>query len=214
VNIFVGNLSFSVREGDLYKIFAGYGRVEKAVIVMDKNGRKSRGFGFVQMPDEQAAKSAISGLDGQEVSGRQINVAAAKNADAPEPGLPAKGQPFKRTGKYKQGRRSISYMKKRGFAVPPVERKFKANPMRWRKKPRRPGHSQGPREDLKPWEKPEGSQSGPWIKPGSETTPRRNRVNKSKPWEKPAGGFKPWRKGGAVSRKRHSKKANLPGHKR
>jgi len=212
VNIFVGNLSFTVREDDLYKIFSGYGRVEKAVIVMDKNGRKSRGFGFVLMPDEEAARAAISGLNGQEVLGRKVNVAAAKNADAPGPG--SREVSFKRTGRYKQGRRSISYMKKRGLAVPPVERKFKANPMRWRKKPKWPGHSQRPQEDAKPWEKPEGSQSKPWRKPGGETTPRQNRGNKSKPWEKPAGGFKPWRKGGAASRKRHSKKANLSGHKR
>lgn len=213
MNIFVGNLSFTVKEEDLYKIFSGYGRVEKAVIVMDKNGRKSRGFGFVEMPAEQEGLAAISGLHGKEILGRPVNVMAALPRD-PSVRSGREAPVFKRTGRYKQGRRSISYMKKRGLVVPAAERKFKTNPMRWRKKPRWSGHSQRPQEDLKPWEKPESSQSQTWIKPGSGTTPRQNRGNESKPWEKSAGGFKPWRKGGAVSRKRHSKKTNPSGRRR
>jgi len=53
VNIFVGNLSFSAKEEDVYKAFADFGAVANVAIVMEKKGKKSRGFGFVDMPVEK-----------------------------------------------------------------------------------------------------------------------------------------------------------------
>lgn len=60
MNIFVGNLSFAAKEEDVYRVFAGFGAVANVAIVMEKKGKKSRGFGFVEMPDEQEALSAIA----------------------------------------------------------------------------------------------------------------------------------------------------------
>ncbi len=78
MNIFVSNLSFNVRDEDLHEYFAEYGEVASAKVIMDKFTNRSRGFAFVEMPDEEAAKKAIQELDGATVDGRTIGVAVAK----------------------------------------------------------------------------------------------------------------------------------------
>jgi RNA recognition motif-containing protein len=78
MNIYVSNLSFNVRDEDLHEYFAEYGEVSSAKVIMDKFTNRSRGFAFVEMPDEEAAKKAIQELDGASVDGRTINVAIAK----------------------------------------------------------------------------------------------------------------------------------------
>ncbi|MCK9429863.1 MAG: hypothetical protein M0R17_07655 [Candidatus Omnitrophica bacterium] len=204
MNIFVGNLSFSAKEEDVYRVFAGFGAVANVAIVMEKKGKKSRGFGFVEMPLEQEALSAIAALQGKEILGRPVNVMAAlskkpksehsqeRENSQPQTEIDSRQEhSFKRTGKYKEGRRTISYMKKRGLTAPLPERKFKVNPMRWRKKPRWSSSSQKPQGEAKPWEKPEGSQSRPWRKPESGAKPWEKRKGESKPWKKAEGGFKP-----------------------
>lgn len=77
MNIFVGNLLFEANEDDLRKLFAGFGTVVSVSIVMEKKGAKSRGFGFVEMSNEQEAKLAIAALDGKEFMGRLLNVSPA-----------------------------------------------------------------------------------------------------------------------------------------
>ena len=76
MNIFVGNLLFEATEGDVKKLFEGYGFVASVVIAMrnEKNAPRSRGFGFVQMPDEQQALAAIAALNGKEFMGRVLDV--------------------------------------------------------------------------------------------------------------------------------------------
>lgn len=75
MNIYVGNLNWSMTSDDLYNLFSPYGEVASAKIVTDKfNNNRSKGFGFVEMSDDEAARKAISELHETEVSGRKIIV--------------------------------------------------------------------------------------------------------------------------------------------
>lgn len=78
MNIYVSNLGFSTQDEDLRKLFSEYGDVSSAKIIMDKETNRSRGFGFVEMPDDNAGKTAISELDGTMVDGRAIKVVIAR----------------------------------------------------------------------------------------------------------------------------------------
>jgi RNA recognition motif-containing protein len=78
VNIFVGNLAFSATDQDLRQLFETYGVVDKVNIITDRDTGRSRGFGFVEMPDSAAAKAAIQGLQGTDLGGRTLNVNEAK----------------------------------------------------------------------------------------------------------------------------------------
>jgi len=78
MNIYVGNLSFTVTEEDLRGAFQAFGTVEKAAIITDKMTGQPRGFGFVEMPNKDEAVKAISGLNGKELKGRTIKVNEAQ----------------------------------------------------------------------------------------------------------------------------------------
>jgi RNA recognition motif-containing protein len=78
MNIYVANLSFAVQDEDLREFFAPYGEVTSAKVIMDKVSGRSRGFGFVEMSDDEAARKAIAELDGATVEGRAIKVNEAK----------------------------------------------------------------------------------------------------------------------------------------
>jgi RNA recognition motif-containing protein len=78
MNIYVSNLSFNVQDEDLREFFTEYGEVTSAKVITDKFTGKSRGFGFVEMPDNEAAQKAISELDNGIVEGRTIRVMEAK----------------------------------------------------------------------------------------------------------------------------------------
>ena len=78
MNIYVSNLSFAVRDEDLREFFVEYGEVTSAKVIMDKISNRSRGFAFVEMPDETAAQKAIQELDGATVDGRSIKVNVAR----------------------------------------------------------------------------------------------------------------------------------------
>jgi RNA recognition motif-containing protein len=75
MNIYVGNLNWSLTSDDLYNMFTPYGDVVSAKIITDKfNNNRSKGFGFVEMSDDDAARQAISNLHDTELSGRKIIV--------------------------------------------------------------------------------------------------------------------------------------------
>ena len=75
MNIYVGNLNWGMTSDDLYNLFAPYGEVASAKIVTDKfNNNRSKGFGFVEMNDDEAARNAISNLNETEITGRKIIV--------------------------------------------------------------------------------------------------------------------------------------------
>jgi RNA recognition motif-containing protein len=78
MNIYVSNLSFAVKDEDLREFFSEYGEVSSAKVITDKFTNRSRGFAFVEMPDDTAAQKAIKELDGATVDGRPIKVNEAK----------------------------------------------------------------------------------------------------------------------------------------
>ena len=78
MNIYVSNLSFNVNDHDLRGFFTPYGEVSSPKVIMDKFTGKSKGFGFVEMSDDNAAKTAISELDNGTVEGRNIRVMEAR----------------------------------------------------------------------------------------------------------------------------------------
>ena len=78
MNIYVSNLSFNVHDEDLRDFFAPFGEVTSAKIINDRETGRSRGFGFVEMSDDNAARKAIAELNGGSVEGRTISVTEAK----------------------------------------------------------------------------------------------------------------------------------------
>jgi len=78
MNIYVGNLSFSVSEADLRDAFSAYGAVSTSSIIKDKFSGESRGFGFVEMPSKEEADKAIAALNGKDLKGRTMTVNEAK----------------------------------------------------------------------------------------------------------------------------------------
>lgn len=90
MNIYVGNLSWTMTDEDLSNLFAPYGTVSSAKILKDKMSGRSKGFGFVEIEDEDSARNAISSLNETEVMGRKIIV----NESQPRP----EGEYKKRSG--------------------------------------------------------------------------------------------------------------------
>jgi len=78
MNIYVGNLSYSTTDAELEAMFGEFGEVSSAQVITDRDTGRSRGFGFVEMPDEEEARSAIDGLNGKEVGGRNLTVNEAR----------------------------------------------------------------------------------------------------------------------------------------
>jgi RNA recognition motif-containing protein len=81
MNIFVGSLPFSIEEADLRESFEAYGAVDSVKVVTDKFTGRSKGFGFVEMPNDEEAQKAIDELNGATVQGRAIVV----NKSEPKP---------------------------------------------------------------------------------------------------------------------------------
>jgi cold-inducible RNA-binding protein len=77
-NIFVGNLSFTSTEDSVRSIFEGYGTVDRVSIITDRETGKSRGFAFVEMPNDDEANKAIGALNGADFGGRKLNVNEAR----------------------------------------------------------------------------------------------------------------------------------------
>ncbi len=223
MDIFVGNLLFAATEADVKKLFEGFGNVASVAIVMrkEKKAPKSRGFGFVQMPDEQQALAAIAALNGKEFMGRVLDVNPARPKAKAQAVVELKekrrplatveaqqhnkhlalkdrqvrppGQP----GTYKGGRRTHSYTKRRELAGIQEEAKPRQrsqdNPMRWRKRKYQAKPWQESSGEHKPWKKTEG-EARPWKKAEGESKPWRKSEGGIKPWKKPAGDAKPWSK--------------------
>ena len=78
MNIFVGNLAFAATDHDIRQLFEQYGVVDQVSVITDRDTGRSKGFGFVEMPDRQAAQAAITGVQGTELAGRALTVNEAK----------------------------------------------------------------------------------------------------------------------------------------
>jgi cold-inducible RNA-binding protein len=89
-NIFVGNLSFHTTESELRELFEPFGELVRVSVMTDRDTGRSRGFGFVEMADDEAAGKAIAALNGREVDGRALNVNEAR----PKPERSGGGRDF------------------------------------------------------------------------------------------------------------------------
>ena len=76
--LYVGNLTYGVTDSALEQMFAPYGTVESAQVIMDRDTGRSKGFGFVEMKTDQEAQAAIAAMNGKEVHGRSLTVNEAK----------------------------------------------------------------------------------------------------------------------------------------
>ena len=94
MNIYVGNLSWNLKDQDLSNLFASHGEVSSAKIVTDKFTNRSKGFGFVEMPNDEQAQAAITALNGSEVDGR--NIVVNESRPKPEGGGSGGGSGFKK----------------------------------------------------------------------------------------------------------------------
>jgi len=78
MNIYAGNLSYNVTDDDLREMFEAYGEVSRASVISDRESGRSKGFGFVEMANDDEGKSAIDALNGKDLKGRAINVNEAR----------------------------------------------------------------------------------------------------------------------------------------
>ena len=78
MNIYVGNLAYSVTEEDLRQAFEEFGQIASASLIKDQSSGQSKGFAFVEMPVKEEAQAAISGLNGKEMKGRKLTVSEAR----------------------------------------------------------------------------------------------------------------------------------------
>lgn len=77
-NLYVGNLSYQVRDDELNALFSQYGKVTSARVILDRETQRSKGFAFVEMADDAEAEAAIAALNGAENNGRALTVNEAK----------------------------------------------------------------------------------------------------------------------------------------
>ncbi len=85
MRIFVGSLALTTTEAELRQVFTHYGSVERVQILQERETGRSRGFGFVEMPDATEAQAAIAGLNGRELGGRFLTVSEARPPEARRP---------------------------------------------------------------------------------------------------------------------------------
>ncbi|AQX05558.1 RNA-binding protein [Elizabethkingia meningoseptica] len=78
MNIFISNINYAVKESQLEELFASYGTIQSVKIVMDRETGRSRGFGFVEMPNNDEANTAIESLNGALFQGKNLNVSEAR----------------------------------------------------------------------------------------------------------------------------------------
>ncbi|HEY0040589.1 MAG TPA: RNA-binding protein [Flavisolibacter sp.] len=103
MNIYVGNLSWGLKDQDLSDLFAPFGEVASAKIVMDKFTQRSKGFGFVDMPNDEQAQAAIAQLNGSEIDGRNLVVNESRPKEGGEGGFKKKSFGGGGGGGFKKG---------------------------------------------------------------------------------------------------------------
>jgi RNA recognition motif-containing protein len=94
MNIYVGNLAYETTNEQLRELFAQFGEVQNASVIMDRVTGRSRGFGFVEMPDDTQAQQAIDALNAKEIGGRALTVNQARERSS---------RPRRNTGGYRRG---------------------------------------------------------------------------------------------------------------
>lgn len=81
MTIYVGNIAYTMKEEDMKNTFSEYGNVESSKIIIDRQTGRSKGYGFVEMPNESEANAAVEALNDREVAGRRIKVNLARPRD-------------------------------------------------------------------------------------------------------------------------------------
>jgi len=110
--LYVGNLSYSVRDDDLQQHFSAFGQVQSAKVMMERDTGRSKGFGFVEMASPAEAEAAIQGLHGKNMAGRDLTVNIARPMEARPPrsdGFGGGGGGGYNGGGYNGGGRRSSY---------------------------------------------------------------------------------------------------------
>ena len=161
--MFVGNLSFDATEADVKTLFEGFGSVFSVVVVMEKKEAKSRGFGFVEMPDDQQAGAAIVSLNAKDFMGRPLNVSQARiktEEKKPDPITTWHDTSYEKKKEYEGGR-----------------------PARGTWPGRFPSRGRKKEEPSKPWKKREG-EARPWKKTAGTARPWKTADGTPKPWKK------------------------------
>jgi len=238
MQIFVGNLSFDAAQEDVRRLFAALGDVASVLLVTEKKGGKSRGFCFVDMPDDRQANEAITELNGREFMGRQINVSPARARDGKREERPRREERPMRAERPRYADRPAREEKPRYERAPrgeqrefPRERFEKRKIMTFRgtgKGRRSKSFLKRTQEAGQPPAQPHGGFK-PW-KPRRKSSDERDKTwtsgfkGRIKPWqkgfegkdEKREGGIKPWHKAAEGRSKRAPKKferKRRPGHK-
>lgn len=85
MNIYAGNLAYDVTDADLRNAFSAYGEVSSASVISDKFSNQSKGFGFVEMPNNSEAQAALKALNETALKGRNMRINEAKPREAREP---------------------------------------------------------------------------------------------------------------------------------
>tara|TARA_A100001037_G_scaffold209072_1_gene187285 strand:+ start:80 stop:439 length:360 start_codon:yes stop_codon:yes gene_type:complete len=112
INIYVGNIPYSLRSQSLREIFEEFGEVLSAEIIFDRQKRRSKGYGFVEMANEQDGLEAIEELDGEEIEGRRLRVREAQGkAKGPRTHRDSSNYDGNRTGKPRD-RGILSFLKR------------------------------------------------------------------------------------------------------
>ena len=190
MNIFVGNLSFDATEADIKKLFEGFGTVLSVVIVLDEKGKKSRGFGFLEMSDGSQAQKAIEALNGRDFMGRPMRV----NPTQP------KTEQVREIGDVKESRKRIKADKRRvGRGRDAEEKKeflggrrtYSGVRLSAAQRSEQPRHWEKKEPSAKPWQKRETG-AKPWVKRETGAKPWAKRETGAKPWVKRETGAKPW----------------------
>jgi cold-inducible RNA-binding protein len=102
-NIFIANLDWEITSEDLKATFSAFGTVTYAHVVYDKDTKKSKGFGYVEMENSDEAIAAIQALKGLEVNGRALDVKiASPKGNRPEKKAPVEKKPFQRDNKFQK----------------------------------------------------------------------------------------------------------------
>lgn len=86
MNIFVGNLNYITTEDSLQQLFEEFGEVQSAKLISDRETGRSRGFAFIEMPNDDEANAAINGLNGRLLDGRPLRINEAKKGERPAGG--------------------------------------------------------------------------------------------------------------------------------
>ncbi|MBI4706413.1 MAG: hypothetical protein HY761_00605 [Candidatus Omnitrophica bacterium] len=223
MNIFVGNLLFDAVEADVKKLFEGFGKVDSVVIVMQKDGKKSRGFAFVEMLDEQEARAAIAALNGNEFMGRVLNVEAGRpksesdGQDRKKRKKPVNADvEFQQQGTEPEGKEEINYNKaqfnqarpnKSGYSRYKEGRRSRgymmrrsaagatelAAPERKRKDNPMRWRKNSTYSSSRPWKKTSG-EAGSFQKDQGERKPLGKPVGEHGPYQKNQGERRPWSK--------------------